>query len=128
MSGFEAMRPWLLRACCSLVIMAANAGGVAFTNERLTKAALAVAYTTALTAAAVFWRIARLNDTGRSVRVPHATDATQPPTLLTVRAYDTKSLRDLCSSVAVVRACVRMRACRCASPRACSIIARRAVT
>jgi hypothetical protein len=50
-SDAAASRPWVLRCAAPLVIFAANAFGFAFTNARLAEGALAVAYTTALTAA-----------------------------------------------------------------------------
>jgi hypothetical protein len=94
-----ALRTWALRCSAPLILLAANAAGVAFTPDRIAKAALAVVYTTALTAALVFWRIAMADERRRTVRLPAAPGGAVET--LTVREYDTRALRELCSSVAV---------------------------
>ena len=98
-SDAAALRPWVLRCAAPLVIFAANALGFAFTNERLAKGALAVAYTTALTAALVYGRIAVADERRRTVLLPAS--ATGPAAVLSILEYDTRALKELCSSVGV---------------------------
>jgi hypothetical protein len=119
--GSDVLHAWALRASAPLIIFAANSFGVKFTSERLNKAALAVVYVTALTAASVYWRIASDDERARTVRVapgstaaPSAAAAVGDAETLTVRQYDTRALRQLLSSVGVVRCCARVCVCACA--------------
>ena len=98
-SDAAALRPWVLRCAAPLVVFAANAFGFAFTNERLAKGALAVAYTTALTAALVYGRVAVADERRRTVLLPAS--AAGPAAVVSVREYDVRALKDLCSSVGV---------------------------
>lgn len=100
--GRDALRTWLLRAAAPPLLLVANICGVQFTTALLRKAALAVAYITALTGAAVYWRIAVADERVRTVRAP-APSAADGFETLSVRDYDTRALKQLCSSILVVR-------------------------
>lgn len=94
-----ALRSWALRSAAPLVVFGANAAGVTFTPALLLKGALAAAYTTALTGALVYWRIAMADERRRTVQLP-AADGGAAETL-SVRTYDVRALKELCTSVAV---------------------------
>jgi hypothetical protein len=120
--GADVLHAWVLRASAPLIIFAANSLGVKFTSEHLNKSALAVAYITALTAASVYWRIANDDERARTVRVapggtaaPSVAAAVGAAETLTIRQYDTRALRQLVTSVGVVRAYGRVHACACAA-------------
>jgi len=89
---------WGFRAAAPLVLLALDAAGVKFTPVLLRKAALAVLYTTALTASVLFYRIKAAGDvrTLRAARRPGEAEET-----VSVMEYDTRQLKDLVVSVVV---------------------------
>ena len=98
-SDAAALRPWVLRCAAPLVIFAANALGFAFTNGRVAKGALGVAYTTVITATLLYGRIVMADERRRTVLLPAS--AVGPAAVLSVREYDMRALKELCSSVGV---------------------------
>jgi len=102
--GASTLRSWRKKALAPLGLVAANAGGVAFTPERVRFVVAAAAFSSLLTLALVYARVVARDDRARFVSLPAAPDgaaAPQPPRRLSHRAYDLEQLRQLASSCAL---------------------------
>lgn len=98
MAANPSLARWGFRAAAPLVLLALDAAGLKFTPALLRKGCLAVLYSTALTASAVYYRIKAAGDvrTLRAARRPGEEEET-----VSVQEYDTRALKDLVVSVVV---------------------------
>ena len=93
------MRAWRKKALAPFCLVACNAAGVVFTDERVSRIALASAYATGLCLALCYARVLSANDRGRVLTLPAA--AGSPERRLTFREYDLDALRQLTVSSAL---------------------------
>lgn len=104
--GASTLRSWRKKALAPLFLVAANAGGVAFTPERVRFVVAAAAFSSLLTLALIYARLVARDDRARFVLLPAAPGGAvgttpQPPRRLSHRAYDLEQLRQLAGSCAL---------------------------
>ena len=93
--GARTLRAWRRKAVGPALLVAANAGGVAFTPATVRFCALSCAYSLVICLAATYVRLARRDDRSRSLRL--ADSAVN----VSFRDYDAAALRALASSMFV---------------------------